>query len=104
MVIGLLTLAGIPTTIGVAQGISRRDEANKAEKEQTEQQMRKFRLECYCEEDTSSIATSLSGGRVILREGRMYIEPPAARHDSARRDDVGSGGGGGDGGGVGGLR
>ena len=74
MVIGLLTIAGIPTTIGVAQGISRRDEANKAEKEQAQQQMRKFCLECYCENPTGG-ATSLSGGRVVLKDGKMYIEP-----------------------------
>ena len=74
MVIGLLTIAGLPTTIGIAQGISRRDEANKEEKEQESERMRKFNLECYCETSTGS-ANSLNGGRVVLKDGKMYIEP-----------------------------
>ncbi|KAL9129968.1 MAG: hypothetical protein Q9217_001726 [Psora testacea] len=77
MVIGLLTIAGIPTTIGVAEGISRRDEGNNPASSSTEEeQMRKFNLECYCE-NTTGKAASINGGRVVLKNEKVYVEPPS---------------------------
>ena len=75
MVLGLLTIAGIPTTIGIAEGISRRDEGNNPESSSTEEeQMRKFNLECYCD-NTKGKASTVNGGRIVLRDEKMFIEP-----------------------------
>ena len=75
MVIGLLTIAGIPTTIGVSEGISRRDEDKNAESSSAEEeQMRKFNLECYCE-NAKAKAALINGGRVVLKDEKVYIEP-----------------------------
>ncbi|KAL9100193.1 MAG: hypothetical protein Q9163_004399, partial [Psora crenata] len=78
MVIGLLVLAGIPTTIGVAEGIARRDEENNPKSSaDEEEQMRKFNLECYCENSRGQ-ASTINGGRIVLKHGKMYIEPPTS--------------------------
>ncbi|KAG8533959.1 uncharacterized protein KY384_001701 [Bacidia gigantensis] len=76
MVIGLLTLAAIPTTIGVAEGVSRRDEANKDAKDRIEQQMRKFNIECYCDSPQGK-AKAINGGTVVLRNDKLYIDQPS---------------------------
>ncbi|KAI4130691.1 MAG: hypothetical protein LQ341_006432, partial [Variospora aurantia] len=78
MVFGLLTLAAIPTTIGVAEAISasKKKEGDEEEEEDptvastTEaQRMRKFRLQCYCDAPSSK-AKEIDGGTVILRDDR----------------------------------
>ena len=75
MVIGLLTLAAIPTTIGVAEGVNAEDKENDAEtSSKTEaERMRKFNLECYCESN-SITAKEIHGGNVVLRNDKIYIE------------------------------
>ncbi|MDI1490413.1 MAG: hypothetical protein OHK93_001616 [Ramalina farinacea] len=78
MVLGLLTIAAIPTTIGIGQGISRRDEANADTRARLDEQMRKFRLECYCEAATGR-ARALQGGNVVLRGGKMWVEEATSR-------------------------
>ncbi|KAI4194136.1 MAG: hypothetical protein LQ346_003763, partial [Caloplaca aetnensis] len=81
MVLGLLTIAALPTTIGVAEGISstkKKQDGNGGDEEEdptvastTEaQRMRKFHLQCYCDGPASSAATSINGGQVILRDGK----------------------------------
>lgn len=75
MVLGLLAIAAIPTTIGVASGIS---EGRKEKDPQTEEElMRKFQLECFCE-SKSQTAQEVSGGQVLLREDKLYIVPENA--------------------------
>ena len=78
MVLGLLTIAAIPTTIGIAEGVSRRDEAKKDAQEQEVEQMRKFNLECYCESHSVGKARQIHRGRVVLSDGKMYIEPASS--------------------------
>lgn len=75
MVIGLLTLAAIPTTIGVAEGVNAENKDNDSEtSSQTEAaRMRKFTLKCYCE-STSRKAKEIHDGKVVLRNDKVYIE------------------------------
>lgn len=82
MVIGLLTIAAIPTTIGIAEGVSRRDEANKEAQDQAAEQMRKFHLEAYCEFHSTGAARTIHRGRIILKNGRMMIEPRNSQSDA----------------------
>ena len=79
MVIGLLTLAAIPTTIGVAEGVNAEDKDNDAEtSSKTEaERMRKFNLECYCESNSRK-AKEIHGGKVVLRNDKIYIEPQSS--------------------------
>ena len=72
MVLGLLAIAGIPTTIGVAEGIS---EGRKEKDPATEEErMRKFHLECFCEANSQN-AKEIDGGHLVLREEKLYIMP-----------------------------
>ena len=75
MVIGLLTLAAIPTTIGVAEGVHAENKENdpKASSKTEAERMRKFNLECYCESN-SRTAKEIHGGNVVLRNDKIYIE------------------------------
>ncbi|KAL8932568.1 MAG: hypothetical protein Q9211_006239, partial [Gyalolechia sp. 1 TL-2023] len=81
MVLGLLTLAAIPTTIGVAEAISStknkddNDEVDPTVASTTEaQRMRKFRLRCYCDA-ASSKAKDINGGTIVLRDDKLWIQP-----------------------------
>ncbi|KAL8825202.1 MAG: hypothetical protein Q9170_007888, partial [Blastenia crenularia] len=85
MVLGLLTLAAIPTTIGVAEGISSTQKKDDNEEEDptvtstTEaQRMRKFRLRCYCDAPSSK-AKDINGGAVVLRDDKLWIQPSNAK-------------------------
>ena len=72
MVLGLLVIAGIPTTIGVAEGIS---EGRKEKDPETEEErMRKFHLECFCEANGPK-AKEIDGGQIVLRGEKLYIVP-----------------------------
>lgn len=72
MIFDLLGIAAIPTTIGVAEGIS---EGRKEEDPATEEErMRKFRLECFCEANSRK-AKEIDGGHVVLKGGKLYILP-----------------------------
>ena len=72
MVFGLLGLAAIPTTIGVAEGVSEgRKEKDPALEEE---RMRKFRLECFCEANGRKVK-EIDGGIVVLRGEKLYILP-----------------------------
>ena len=78
MVFGLLGLAAIPTTIGVAEGISEgRKEKDPALEEE---RMRKFRLECFCEANSRK-AKDLDGGHVVLKGEKLYIVPRSSDTD-----------------------
>jgi len=83
MVIGLFTIAAIPSVIGVAEGVSRRDEGSNPEtsSKTEEERMRKFNLECYCE-DTGRKASTINGGRVVLRDEKIYIDSPSSSSKS----------------------
>lgn len=73
MVLGLLTIAAIPTTIGVSEGISSRNKEK--ESAHDEELMRKFALECFCD-STSRKRGEIHGGRIILRNDKLYISKP----------------------------
>ena len=75
MVIGLLTLAAIPTTIGVAEGVHAENKENdpKASSKTEAERMRKFNLECYCESNSRK-AKEIHGGKLLLRNDKIYIE------------------------------
>lgn len=79
MVFGLLGLAAIPTTIGVAEGVSEgRKEKDPALEEE---RMRKFRLECFCEANSRK-AKEIAGGTVVLRGEKVYVVPRDAQTDT----------------------
>ena len=73
MVLGLLTIAAIPTTIGVAEGISSRNKEKDAAKD--EELMRKFTLECFCDAQSRK-KDEIHGARVVLRSEKLYISKP----------------------------
>lgn len=68
MVLGLLTIAALPTTIGIAEGISSRNKEKEASND--EELMRKFTLECFCDAQSSKQG-EIHGGRVVLRDGKV---------------------------------
>lgn len=77
MVLGLLAIAAIPTTIGVAEGISEGRKEEEKDPATEEERMRKFNLECFCEAN-SQAAKGIDGGHVILRRDKLYIVPRSA--------------------------
>ncbi|KAL9596878.1 MAG: hypothetical protein Q9219_005504 [cf. Caloplaca sp. 3 TL-2023] len=86
MVFGLLTLAAIPTTIGVAEGISSTKKKDEEDEEDptvaatTEaQRMRKFKLQCYCD-SPSSRTKEINGGTVVPFLGFYVPYPDPNRH------------------------
>ena len=68
MVFGLLTIAALPTAIGVAEGISSRNHEKDAAND--EELMRKFTLDCFCDA-RSRKRGEIHGGRVVLRDGKV---------------------------------
>jgi len=76
MVLGLLALAALPTTIGIAEGISSRNKDKTAAADA--EQMRKFTLSCFCNA-RSRKQHLIHTGRVVLRNQQLYIalSPPA---------------------------
>lgn len=73
--LGLLAVASIPTTVGVTESVANRDRKKDGPKNEADQ-LRKFTLECYCEPNSPD-AKQLNGGRVILRNDKLYINPVA---------------------------
>ncbi|KAL8799100.1 MAG: hypothetical protein Q9200_007620, partial [Gallowayella weberi] len=74
MVLGLLTLAAIPTTIGIAESVSATKKKNEEQDPTVEstteaQRMRKFQLRCYCDAKSSK-AREINGGKIVLRDNR----------------------------------
>lgn len=73
MVLFFPIIAAIPTVIGISEGIAEKTRAKGGvstdpliEKEQ----MRKFILECYCDQ-SSKRAKEVHGGKVVLRDGKV---------------------------------
>lgn len=68
--IGLLTLAAIPTTIGVAEGVSHQKQQNDPKSD--EKRMAKFHLDARCEgASTGRAGREIDGRRVVLRDGKV---------------------------------
>lgn len=108
MVFGLLALAAIPTTIGVAEGISStKKKGNNNEEEDptvsstTEaQRMRKFRLQCYCDAPSSK-SKEINGGTIVLRDDKVryfsrypgywqgcgFVSLPVCNHSTIEKSD-----------------
>lgn len=75
MVLFFPIIAAIPTVIGISEGIAEKNRAKGGvstdpliEKEQ----MRKFTLECYCDQN-SRRAKEVHGGKVVLRDGKVIL-------------------------------
>ncbi|PGH30136.1 hypothetical protein GX50_07113 [[Emmonsia] crescens] len=73
MVIGLLTIASIPTVIGVCEGVSEQKKANKRESD--EKRLEKFYIDVFCEANFEE-AEQLHGQRVVLRDNKVYLDSP----------------------------
>lgn len=71
MVIGLLALAAIPTTIGVAEGVSQQRQQNSADDDDDDAaRLAKFNIDVSCQAQ-SRRAKEVQGKRVVLREGKV---------------------------------
>jgi len=82
MVIGLLSIAAIPTVTGVSLGVSEQRKRNTQAND--ERRMAKFNIDVFCA-GQSPTAKSLNGRRVVVRDGKIYIEHnhPSIRKHSA---------------------
>jgi hypothetical protein len=72
MVIGLLTLASIPTVTGVAFGTSEQRKAN--QRREDARRMVKFNIEAQCAGDTDD-DRDVHGRRVVVRNEKVRMEP-----------------------------
>jgi hypothetical protein len=68
MVLGLLTIAAIPTTIAVAEGIS--EQRKKNDEKDDEARTAKFYLDVYCEAK-SRRTKEIHGKRCVLRNDKV---------------------------------
>jgi len=68
MVIGLLTIAAIPTTIAVAEGIS--EQKKKNSKDDDESRMAKFYLDVFCEANSRK-TQEIHGKRCVVRDDKV---------------------------------
>ena len=68
MVIGLLALTAIPTTIGVAEGVSQQQSKN--DQDDDDSRMAKFHLDVYCEA-RSKRTKEIHGKRLVLRDMKV---------------------------------
>ncbi|KAK5789134.1 hypothetical protein VI817_008258 [Penicillium citrinum] len=71
MVIGLLTLASIPTVTGVAFGVSEQRKSN--QRKEDARRMVKFNIESICEGDTDD-DRDINGRRVVVRNEKVYLD------------------------------
>ncbi|PGH03155.1 hypothetical protein GX51_04190 [Blastomyces parvus] len=71
MVIGLLTIASIPTVIGVCEGVSEQKKANKRKSD--EKRLEKFYIDAFCEANSEE-AKQLHGRRVVLRDNKVFLD------------------------------
>ena len=77
--IGLLTLAAIPTTVAVSEAIAKKDNKKGAGDPLKEaQQMRKFNLRCYCS-GSSAGKRDIHNGKVVVGDGKMFIQSSKAK-------------------------
>lgn len=67
MVIGLLTIASIPTVIGVAEGVSEQRRQNQQKVDP--KRMEKFYMDVRCEGGRNE--TDLGGQRIVLKDGKV---------------------------------
>ncbi|KZF22011.1 hypothetical protein L228DRAFT_268511 [Xylona heveae TC161] len=70
MVLGLLTIAAIPTTIGVCEGVAQQREQNKQDEQ--ESRLDKFHLDVFCDA-RSNRAKEIHGRHLVLKNGKVYV-------------------------------
>lgn len=73
MVLFFPIIAAIPTVIGISEGIAEKSRAKggvSADPLIEKEQMRKFTLECYCDQN-SRRGKEVHGGKVVLRNGKV---------------------------------
>lgn len=68
MVLGLLALAAIPTTIGVAEGVA--EQRRKNDHDDNASRLAKFHLDIYCDA-RSRRSKEIHGRRVVLRNNKV---------------------------------
>ena len=68
MILGLLTIAAIPTTIAIAEGVSEQKKENLARDD--EQLLRKFKLNCWCE-GKGKARDQVHNGNLVVGEGKV---------------------------------
>ncbi|KAB8259108.1 VPS28-domain-containing protein [Aspergillus pseudonomiae] len=73
MVIGLLTIAAIPTVTGVALGVSEQRKAN--ERKNDERRMAKFLIDVETNGETQE-DSEVCGKRFVLRNNKVYLDDP----------------------------
>ncbi|KAL9622994.1 MAG: hypothetical protein Q9160_002712 [Pyrenula sp. 1 TL-2023] len=83
MVLGLLTLAAIPTTIGVAEGVSQQRKQNEEDDDAT--RMAKFNIDVFCDARTRR-AKKVDGGRIVLRDEKVWIASPHPQNKKDRKE------------------
>ena len=66
--IGLLTLAGIPTTIAIAEGISEQHKQN--DKKKDDKLLRQFTLRCWCD-GKSPGKRDIHGGAIVVGDDKV---------------------------------
>ncbi|KAI9836998.1 MAG: hypothetical protein M1819_000647 [Sarea resinae] len=80
MVLGLLTIAAIPTTIGVCEGVSQQKEKNKQDADA--ERLAKFHADVFCGA-RSSKRRFIHGSRVVLRNDKAYLQKPSQTKPAA---------------------
>ena len=74
--LGLLTITAIPTTIGIAEGVSAQKKQN--EEQNDEKLLRKFTLDCWCG-GKGKARDAVHGGKVVLGDEKVgtdiYLDP-----------------------------
>lgn len=68
--LGLLAITAIPTTIGIAQGVSAQKRENRDKDDAV--LLRKFNLECWCE-GQGRLRNQFHGGRVVLGDEKVCL-------------------------------
>lgn len=85
--IGLLTIAAIPTTVAVAEAVSEQKKQNQATEAAAAlssaadgadaRRLEKFQVEIYCDTGSRS-AAEINGCKVVLHDGKLYVASSTA--------------------------
>jgi hypothetical protein len=81
MVLGLLTIASIPTVIGTSEAVSAQKKQNAAAK-----RSEKFNVVAVCDVNHARVKEEVDGRFVVLRDGKVIILPRQFFRIEARSD------------------
>lgn len=71
--LGILLITAIPSVTGIAQAISA--QKNRDQQEKDDRRMKKFLIDVKSAGDSDE-ARELNGGRIVLRQDRLWVGPP----------------------------